>query len=195
MGVAVQRRAHHRVPDSQRRQHPVVVPARTQQGRVRVHVQLREAREHRAVLGVDRRYRTRLILLRSKQIHKGRQRTMAQSLGSLGTQRSEVDMDFDYFGETIRVHPQASDLRVMDFMMRVGKLDIEDESNAKEIMDALAEQLLMQIHPEDASRFWETAKKNNQQMKDIMAVSKTITEAVADFPTGQPSDSTDGPTK
>lgn len=120
---------------------------------------------------------------------------MAHTLGSLGNkQRAKVDMDFDYFGETIRVHPDASDLRVMDFMMRVGKLDMENEEHAQEIMAALSEQLLMQIHPEDASLFWETAKANNQVMADIMAVSKTIMEAVADFPTGQPSDSADGQT-
>jgi hypothetical protein len=117
-----------------------------------------------------------------------------QNLGSLGTKRAEVDIEFDYFGETIRVHPQASDLRVMDFMMRVGELDMEDPENAQEIMKAMSEQLLMQIHPDDASLFWETAKKNNQQMQDIMAVSKSIIAAVADFPTGQPSDSADGQT-
>lgn len=116
------------------------------------------------------------------------------NLGSLGVKRDEVDIEFDYFGTTIRVHPQASDLRVMDFMMRVGELDMDDPENAQEIMAAMSEQLLMQIHPDDATKFWEIAKANNQQMQDIMAVSKSIIAAVADFPTGQPSDLPDGPT-
>jgi hypothetical protein len=118
---------------------------------------------------------------------------VATNIGSLGTEREAVDMEFEYFGETIRVHPEASDLRVVDMMMRIGDLDMDDPAAASEIMSGLAEQLLLQIHPEDATKFWEIAKKNRQQMRDIMAVSKSITEAVAGFPTGQSSDSAPTP--
>ena len=114
---------------------------------------------------------------------------MAKNIGSLGTEREPIDLEFDYFGKTIRVHPDASDTRVIDMMMRIGELDMDDPEAAQEIMAGLSEQLLSQIHPEDASLFWETAKANRQQMADIMAVSKSITEAVSGFPTGQSSDS------
>lgn len=115
------------------------------------------------------------------------------SLGKLGTRREQVDLDFDWFGETIRVHPDATDLDVADFMMQAGALDVDDDEQAKQIMGSLAEYLVKQIHPEDRDRFWELAKANRQQMADIMAVSKAITEAVTElatgFPTGQQSDS------
>lgn len=115
------------------------------------------------------------------------------SLGSLGTQRDAVDLDFDYFGETIRVHPDATDLDVADLMASVGELDIEDEEGAKEAMVGLGQFLVGKIHPEDRERFWKAAKANRQQIKDLLDVAKAITEAVAEvasgFPTGQPSDS------
>lgn len=113
-------------------------------------------------------------------------------LGSLGVHRGLIDMDFEYFGETIRVHPNASDLRTFDMLTQIGDLDFEDPENADEIMNAIGEQLVMQIHPDDALLFWETSKKNNQQMRDLMAISKTITEAITGFPTGQDSGSTTG---
>lgn len=115
---------------------------------------------------------------------------MAKSLGSFGVQRDQVDLDFEYFGHTIRVHPDASDLKSMDMLMAIGDLDMDDEDSANEIMSGLSEMLLGQIHPEDAEKFWEVSKQNRQQMKDIMAVSKAITEAVAGFPTSQPYAST-----
>lgn len=115
------------------------------------------------------------------------------SLGSLGTQRDAVELDFDWFGATIRVHPDASDLQTADMMMQFGGLDLDDDEGARAAMESVSEHLLGQIHPEDRDEFWRLAKANRQQMADIIAVSKAITEAVAGFPTGQPSDSTDTP--
>jgi hypothetical protein len=115
------------------------------------------------------------------------------SLGSLGVQRDAVDLDFEYFGEMIRVHPDATDLGVADLMSAFGEVDIEDEEGAKEVMGGVAGFLRDNIHPDDRDLFWRTAKANRQQLKDIIAVVKAITEAVAEaasgFPTGQPSDS------
>lgn len=115
------------------------------------------------------------------------------SIGSLGTKRDAVELEFDYFGETIRVHPDATDLGVADLMSAFGEMDIEDEDSAKEVMGGVAGFLRDNIHPDDRTRFWETAKANRQQLKDIIDVARVITEAVAEqasgFPTGQPSDS------
>lgn len=115
------------------------------------------------------------------------------SIGSLGTKRDPVELDFDYFGEVIRVHPDATDLDVADLMASFGEMDIDDEDSAKEVMSGLGQFMVGQIHPEDRELFWATAKANRQQLKDIIDVARAITEAVAEaasgFPTGQPSDS------
>jgi hypothetical protein len=111
------------------------------------------------------------------------------SLGDLGTPRDAVELDFSWFGETIRVHPDASDLRTADFLMEFGDLDMDDETAARRAMEAMSEHLLGQIHPDDRDLFWRLAKDNRQQMADIMAVSKAITEAVAGFPTQRSSGS------
>lgn len=118
---------------------------------------------------------------------------MAASIGSLGVKRDAVDLEFDYFGTTIRVHPDATDLAVADLMASFGEMDIEDEDSAKEVMGGVAGFLRDNIHPDDRQKFWEIAKANRQQLKDIIDVARAITEAVteaaSDFPTGQPSDS------
>lgn len=114
------------------------------------------------------------------------------SLGDLGTPRPPIELDFGYFGETIRVDPDATDLDVADMMASFGHVD--DETQAGDVMTGLRDQLVKQVHPDDRALFWETAKANRQQLRDIMAVSKAITEAVAGFPTGQSSDSSTGPT-
>lgn len=115
------------------------------------------------------------------------------SLGSLGTARDAVELDFEWFGSTIRVHPDASDLGTADMMMQFGGLDVDDDDDARAAMEALSEHLLSQIHPDDREEFWRLAKANRQQMADIVAVSKAITEAVAGFPTGQSADSSATP--
>lgn len=109
---------------------------------------------------------------------------MTQHIGSLGTPRSVTDMTFDYFGETIRVHPHATDLALIDFMQSASTVDA---ANVHESMAAMVEFLRQQIHPEDWDRFYATAKANGQNVGDLMGVARGITEAVAGFPTGQPS--------
>lgn len=115
------------------------------------------------------------------------------SLGEFGTPRDAVELDFQWFGTTIRVHPDASDLRTADFLLEFGDLDMDDEASARRAMEVMSEHLLGQIHPDDRDEFWRLAKANRQQMADIMAVSKAITEAVAGFPTPQSSDSAPTP--
>jgi hypothetical protein len=122
-------------------------------------------------------------------------------LGSFGTSRAEVDADFDYFGETIRVHPDASDLHQAELMIIAGGIDLGDidmddpaswTPQQHEANDAAVQALQGQIHPEDWDLFFTTAKRNRQQTMDLMAVSEQIASAVAGFPTGQPSGSSPG---
>jgi hypothetical protein len=114
---------------------------------------------------------------------------MSQHLGSFGTPRAAVDMTFDYFGETIRVHPHASDLALVDFMDQASGVDSE---NVYQAMQTMVEWLRQQIHPDDWDRFYAAAKGNGQQVGDLMHVAREITAAVAGFPTGESSGSPAG---
>lgn len=114
---------------------------------------------------------------------------MAQSLGSFGTPRGAVDLDFDYFGETIRVHPHATDLGLVDFMAAAAGINMEDQGAVVAAMGHIVGWLQQQIHPDDWDRFYATAKANGQTVNDLMVVAQGLTEAVAGFPTGQPSGS------
>lgn len=131
------------------------------------------------------------------------------SLGSLGRKRPTVDLDFDYFGETIRVNPAASDLIEIEFLEKAGKIDLDDVDlnadltpetmarvtvAARAATDATIGSVRNVIHPDDWTRFWSTAITNGQNLADLMELQKTLTEAIAGFPTGQSSGSSTGPT-
>lgn len=112
---------------------------------------------------------------------------MTKHLGSLGTPRAAgVDMDFDYFGVTIRVHPHASDLGYAEWMHHASKVDMANV-NEVEVLRELYTFMEGLIHPEDWQLFRETARANHQLVADLMLTSRSIVEAVARFPTGQSS--------
>jgi hypothetical protein len=117
--------------------------------------------------------------------------------GTFGTARAPIDADFPYFGETIRLHPDANDLVYTEMMMKaqaidLGDMDIDDPSTwdqeaiaaAKEAADLAADMIRQQIHPDDWDRFWKTARANRQNTIDVMGLSQTLAEVVANFPTG-----------
>lgn len=112
------------------------------------------------------------------------------SLGELGKPREPVDMDFLWFGETIRVAPTAGDRELLDFLERAAQIDASDEVSSMVIVKQF---LLSQVHGEDWARFMQVSKENNQQFVDFLQLAKDIVTAVSKFPTGRPSDSVDGP--
>lgn len=125
--------------------------------------------------------------------------------GDFGTVREPVDADFPYFGQTIRVHPNASDLAFADVMRRArgidfGDFDVNDPASwtpeqmklMLEANDAAMDAIAGQIHPDDLELFMRTARANGQQTADLMRLSNKITEAVAGFPTTRSSGSATG---
>lgn len=113
------------------------------------------------------------------------------NIGNLGTPREENDLDFGYFGETIRVHPDASDSVATQFAVRAQAIDAKENLAAAVV--ATTDFLKALIHPEDFDRFLSTAVKNRQTNEDLLTVAGAILEAASGFPTTQPSDSSDGP--
>lgn len=111
------------------------------------------------------------------------------SIGTLGTLRDAVDLDFEYFGLVIRVNPDTTDLNMWEFLESAAEID---ESNAAQSIRAIGTYLRDLIHPDDWDTFWRASKANRQQLPDLMQTARAITEAVAGFPTGQRSGSSDG---
>lgn len=112
--------------------------------------------------------------------------------GQFGSVRPEIRLAFPYFGEVIRVHPQASDIGWTKFLESVSHMD-ETQVNDMEALQATMNYVRQQIHPDDWDLFWSTSEKNAQNSMDLVATAKDIVAVVAGFPTGQPADSNRGP--
>ena len=116
-----------------------------------------------------------------------------KSLGELGNSKREVvDLVFTFFGEKIRVHPEAGELSYADFMSKALEIDEED---AEQGLPLTMSYLREQIHPDDWDTFYATAKKHRQTVEDLMKVSNAILEEVSGFPTEQPTGSSPTPSK
>jgi hypothetical protein len=120
---------------------------------------------------------------------------MTVHIGDLSQDTGVIDMTFTYFGETIRVHPHASDLEFTEFLDSASKIAVADVNRIDEVkaVQALMDFMKGQIHPDDWDLFWKTAKANDQTTIKVMAVSKSIVEAVSGFPTQQQPASSGGP--
>lgn len=124
---------------------------------------------------------------------------MSVHIGTFGTPRPAVDAHFDYFGTTIRVHPDASDLAFTEFLAVAKDIQVDDEGQPIGAVDnqraasLLDDTLRGQIHPDDLAEFMRIAKANRQNTMDLMVLSQGIVAAVSGFPTGQQSASSAGP--
>lgn len=137
---------------------------------------------------------------------------MARSIGSLGRRREPVDLEFDYFGTTIRVHPKASDTVELEFLDIGRDIDLSlledkslDQLDQQQQMAVVSEigrairggwllvkdSLQQLIHEEDWPTYWKLARENGQQIRDLMAdmkyIAAMVVEAETGFPTRQPS--------
>lgn len=139
------------------------------------------------------------------------------SLGTFGVVRPPLDLDFHWFGATIRLNPRASDLSFTEFMSTADGIalpdfdDIDEDNPTAEqlqqmatavnamtaVTKALQRMLREQIHTDDWPEFWRLAKENGQQNSDLLAVSKALGQEIAEhltgFPTGPSSGSADTP--
>lgn len=124
---------------------------------------------------------------------------MTVHIGEFGTPRPKVDASFSYFGETIRVHPDASDLAYTEFLAVAKDIEIGDDgtpinpADNQKAASLLDDTLKGCVHPDDLARFMRLAKDNRQQVMDLLALSQGIITAVSGFPTGQQSASSTGP--
>lgn len=110
-------------------------------------------------------------------------------LGDFGVPRPKVDMWFTWFGVRIRVHPDASVLREVDFVDKALQFTVGDPRNLTWILH----QMRMVIHGDDFDQFWNLALENRQQEDDLIQLHQRIIAGVAQRPTGRSGDSSPGP--
>lgn len=112
------------------------------------------------------------------------------SLGDFGTPREAYDETFGYFGATIRVHPDLSDLALIDFAVMGDSID--EETSGTEAIGAVMSMLRAVVHPEDFDEFWSLSKANRQTVDDLTDVVEKLVVAVTERPTQRPSASSRG---
>lgn len=121
--------------------------------------------------------------------------TIVQNIGDFGVEHDEhAQLEFSYFGATIRVHPDAGELTYVEFMAKAASLEDTPENQVEGLVITM-DFLHNQIHPSDWAVFYGLAKSRHQTLEDLMVVSKAIVEFVSAFPTGQPSDSQPTPSE
>lgn len=112
-------------------------------------------------------------------------------LGDLGgDDRPPVMASFRYYGETIRVNPELTEIAVMDFF---------DEADKVKTTDARSMLIVKQfardsIHPEDFDEFWALVKQHGGDTESVMTLMFKLLEGITARPTGRPSGSSGGPT-
>lgn len=111
------------------------------------------------------------------------------SLGSLGTERPPVDLSFDWFGTTIRCHPDLSDTAIVDFMGQAVDIDDNSPTAFQLVRDCLAQL----IHPDDFDTYWRLGREHRQQIVDHMKVCWAVIEEVGKDAGGQQDASAPGP--
>lgn len=113
------------------------------------------------------------------------------SLGTFGRKYDRVELDFDYFGATIRVNPSCSRAALIEFLAEAGEVEQQDEVRAAQLIMRTMREV---VHPDDFKLFWSLAKSERQDPQaDILPIAQQVIEATTGFPTGQPSASGPGP--
>lgn len=115
------------------------------------------------------------------------------SLGDFGVERPAVDETFGWFGAEIRVHPDLSDLAIVDLFASMATVrDLDDSEGAEAAIGAISSIARLLVHPDDIGQFWELTRVHRQTMEDIVTLAMNVLAAMSGRPTQLPSDSSDG---
>lgn len=112
-----------------------------------------------------------------------------RSLGELGTENEPIDITFQWFGVTIRVAENAGDASLIDFLEVAARIPTKDRVSA---MQATTAFLKEQIDPRDWPTFLRLCKEHRQGWRDMLRCARDICEAITNFRTTPPLDSSDG---
>lgn len=111
-------------------------------------------------------------------------------LGGLGKTPAEpIEEDtFEWYGSTVRVGAEATDLALIDFVELAGDMDENDPQSGVFVKRFIRDM----IHEDDFPAFWDLARKNRLGFQELAEVAHTIIEQVTNRPTVQSSDSSAG---
>lgn len=108
-------------------------------------------------------------------------------LGDFGTAHDPVDATFGWFGARIRVHPDLTDLAILDLAET-----LSSTTDGSAAVDAIRNMATVLVHPDSLDEFWRLARANRQSMEDIADLSTRLISGLTDRPTQLPSASSDG---
>lgn len=115
------------------------------------------------------------------------------SLGDFGSEREPVEESFGWFGAEIRVHPDLSDLAIVDLFATMASVrQGEAREGAEAALGAITGIGQLLVHPDDVGEFWRLTRANRQTMEDIVSLAMNVLAALSGRPTQLPSDSSDG---
>lgn len=95
---------------------------------------------------------------------------------------------FEYFGVTLRLNPEFSELDYVDYMEKAKTLDTEDLGAVTATKDFLR----TMVHSEDFELLWQTARKNRQGLRGLMETANKLLTVMTGRPTEAPSGSSAG---
>ncbi len=106
-----------------------------------------------------------------------------------GEARQPVTAAFAYFeGTRIRVHPELTELDVVDLLEAADKVSVNDPKAMVMVKDYARSH----IHPDDFETFWRLARKYGQDTTKLMVTCWKILDGITGNPTGGQSGSSDG---
>lgn len=122
---------------------------------------------------------------------------MGEHLGSFGTPKEPNDVTFEYFGVTLRLNPDVTDVAMIELFAGFGDVDeqgqpVGDSRTTREVLDQIRAVGETLIHPDDVDAFWKATRANRQDMSDLVQLSGQLMAAMTDRPTLLPSDSSGG---
>jgi hypothetical protein len=99
-------------------------------------------------------------------------------------QPAEADT-FEWFGESIRTHPNVSELPFLDLLEKAedGEIDENDPRTGVLVKGLFREY----VHPDDFDRFWKLAREHGQGTDDLIVVVYRILELKAERRPTKPS--------
>ena len=115
-------------------------------------------------------------------------------LGTLSPAPLVVEpITFDWYDESnITTNAGLSELLLADFLDTFGGVDLDDVMAGSRAIVALKDLARGLVSDGDFLRFWATTRRNGAGVVEVMELVRALIEAVADRPTGLPSDSIGG---
>jgi hypothetical protein len=111
------------------------------------------------------------------------------TIGEIGGEsHGKVTATFGFFGRTLRVNPDLTELEVIDLLEEADNVKMTDIRS----MTMTKKYARAHVHPDDFDEFWRLIKANNQGTADIMVTCWKILDGITANPTGGPSDSSGG---